>query len=170
MKSSLIYAVAFVVFSITVFGFVFWKLNNTDYSLKNVKVKVQLSASIEDEFKLFYSNDTNFDGERMLSIPIKGLSKPEDLTFNLPNGNNNFVRLDLSKNPLQTNMTIHKVTFESENKIRTYKGSPLKGILHTNKFIKTAIVDKNGVNYSFISVNEKYDPILGPAYLQQIFY
>lgn len=170
MKSSLVYAFIFVVFSIAVFSFVFWKVKNTDYTLKRVTIKVQVSASMADEFELFYSNNSTFDSERLLRLPIKGLADKENLTFNLPDSSNNFIRLDLCRNRLQQKVTIHKITFESGDKNRTYKGIRLKEILRTNEYIKTAIVSKTDVNYTFFDDKEKFDPILGPVNLQQVLF
>jgi len=169
MKSSLAYWVAFLAFSIVVFSFVFWKVNNTDFTLKNVKIKIELSATLADEFGLYYSNNTYFDGERKLSLPVTGSSKIETLNFELPGDNNNFILLSLSKNIDQTNMSIYSITFESNNKTKTYKGGSLKENFRTNKFVKTATLNKNKVDYTFASINEHYDPIYRSVYLQQIF-
>jgi len=170
MKDGLIYSILFIVFTSVTFGFVFWKLNNSNYTLKNVEIMVKLSATMPDEFDLFYANSTEFDGEKKLSKTIPGSSKIDTLSFSLPNDNNNCVRLDLSKNPDQTNITIHQIVIKSDYRTIKYVGQNITNTFRANKFIKTIIVNDGMTNYTFNKVGENYDPILGPVYLQQLLF
>jgi len=121
-----------------------------------------------DQFELYYSNNNSFDGERRLSKAITGSLKKEVLSFNIPD-DNYFIRLDISKNSAQTNVTIHKIIIESSNKTKTYKGMRLTSAFRQNQQIKDAKIIEDGVSYTFKNIYEKYDPILGPVHLQQLF-
>lgn len=170
MKERLIYGILSIAFTSVVFGFVFWKLNNSNYTLKNVEIIVKLSATMPDEFDLFYANSTEFDSEKKMSKAIPGSSKIKTLNFNLPDDNNNCVRLDLSKNPNQTNITIHQIVIKSDYRTIKYVGQNITNTFRANKLIKTITVNDDKVNYTFNKVNESYDPILGPVYLQQLLF
>jgi len=169
MKSGLAYSIILIIFTVILFGFVFYKANNVDYTLKNIKINIEMSADEADIFKLYYSEDHHFCEKQVITKPIKGYSEREIITFNIPDNENNYLRLDLSKNSSQTNITIHKIAIESNRETRNYKGAQLQRYFPANAYIK-AKIQVYKVNYTFKRLKALYDPFLGPVSLKRLMF